>query len=169
MTSKTYTTTIVRESGMCFIPVPFDPVAVFGRVRAPVRVTVRGYTYRSTIFSMKGCVGIPLRKSNLEAAGLAGGEKLRVWLDLDTEERVVRPPAELARALRATPGAWERWQELSYTHQREYAEAVAGAKRAETRARRIADAVRAVAARAPSKRTSGARGTRTSRKGRPSR
>ena len=51
------------------------------------------------------------------------------------------------KALKAVPGAWDRWCELSFTHQREHAEAVEGAKKPETRARRIANAVEMVRAR----------------------
>ena len=90
MSSKTFRTTIVRDGSMCFIPVPFVPVPVFGRVRAPVKVTVNGYTYRSTIASMGGIVCIPLRKSNREGAHLEGGETVDVTLDLDTEKREIR-------------------------------------------------------------------------------
>ncbi len=61
---------------MCFIPVTFDPKTVFGKTRAPGKVTVNGYTYRSTIAAMGGPPCIPLRKSNREAAGLEGGETL---------------------------------------------------------------------------------------------
>lgn len=147
MPSKTYTTTIVREGSMCYIPVPFDPKREFGRVRAPVQVTVNGYTYRSTIALMNGQVFIPLRKSNREAAGLEGGEVLEVRLDLDTEEREVEPPADLLEALRDAPPALERWGELSYTHQREYVESIEAAKKSETRQRRIEAAVSALAAR----------------------
>ncbi len=57
------------------------------------------------------------------------------------------PPADLVKALKAVPGAWDRWCELSFTHQREHAEAVEGAKKPETRARRIANAVAMVRAR----------------------
>ena len=39
MPSKTYNTTIVRDGSVCFIPVSFDPRAVFGKTRAPVKVT----------------------------------------------------------------------------------------------------------------------------------
>jgi Domain of unknown function (DUF1905) len=74
MSSKTFKTIIVREGSMCYVPVPFDPRTVFGKVRAPVKVTLNGYTYRSTIASMGGTVCVPLRKSNREAAGLEGGE-----------------------------------------------------------------------------------------------
>ncbi|MDP9191198.1 MAG: YdeI/OmpD-associated family protein [Acidobacteriota bacterium] len=154
MSSKTYKTTIVREGSMCYIPVPFDPVPVFGRVRAPVRVTLNGHTYRSTIFSMEGTVGIPLCKSNREAAGLEGGETLDVRLELDEEKREVEPPADFVKALRAAPPAWDRWQELSYSHQREYVEAIVDAKKPETRTRRIETSVKAIAAR-PAKKRSG--------------
>src|SRR6516165_7900736 len=98
---KTFQTTLVRESSMCFIPVPFDPKPVFGKVRAPVRVTLNGYTYRSTIAAMGGPPGVPLRRSNREAAGLEGGETLEVRLDLDTDPRKVKPPADLVKALKA--------------------------------------------------------------------
>jgi hypothetical protein len=44
---KAFKTTIVRDGSLCFIPVPFDPRPIFGKVRAPVLVTLSGYTYRS--------------------------------------------------------------------------------------------------------------------------
>jgi Bacteriocin-protection, YdeI or OmpD-Associated/Domain of unknown function (DUF1905) len=144
MSSKTFKTTIVREGSMCYVPVPFDPRTVFGTVRAPVKVTLNGYTYRSTIASMGGTVCIPLRKSNREAAGLAGGETTEVKLELDTEKREVKPPADLVRSLKSAPGAWDRWNDLSYSHQREHVQAIEEAKKPETRERRIERAVRAV-------------------------
>ena len=144
--SKTFKTTIVRDGSMCFIPVPFDPVPIFGKVRAPVRVTLNGFTYRSTIASMGLGPCLPLRKSKREAAGLEGTETLTIKLELDTDKREVDVPADLKRALRdASPAAWERWTDLSYSHQREHVEAIESAKAADTRARRIAKAVAMVA------------------------
>ena len=139
--SKKFKTTIRFDGGMCFIPLTFDPKRVFGKVRAPVKVSVNGYTYRSTIAAMGGPPCVPLRTSNREAAGLDGTETLTVTLTLDDEPRVVKPPAGFVKALKAAPPAWERWQGLSFSHQREYAEAIAEAKKPETRARRIAGAV----------------------------
>jgi hypothetical protein len=150
--AKTFETTIVRDGSMCFVPVTFDPKVVFGRIRAPVKVTLNGYTYRSTIAAMGGPPCIPLRRSNREAAGLQGGETLQVRVELDTETREVKPPADFVRGLKAAPPAWQRWRELSYSHQREYAEAIAGAKRPETRTRRIEAAIRAIRARRERKR-----------------
>jgi hypothetical protein len=140
-TKKAFTTTIVRDGSMCFIPIPFDPKPVFGKIRAPVKITLNGYTFRSTIVAMGGPPCIPFRKSNREAAGLDGTERLTVTLELDTEARVVTPPKELLKALKAVPTAWARWQALSYSHQREHVEAIEGAKQPATRARRIANAV----------------------------
>ena len=147
MISKSFQVKIVREGQMSFIPLTFDPKSVFGKVRAPVKVTLNGYTYRSTIAAMGGPPFIPLRRSNREAAGLEGGETLEVRLDLDTEKREVTLPADFAKALKAAPPAWQRWREMSYTHQREYVEALAAAKKPETRARRLESAVQAIRAR----------------------
>ena len=143
---KSFKVALVRDGSMCFIPVPFDPRAIFGKVRAPVRVTLNGYTYRSTIASMGEGPCVPLRRSNREAAALEGNETLSVTLELDAEKRKIEPPRDFARALKAKPPAWERWRALSYSQQREYVEALETAKKRETRARRLHSAVEAIAA-----------------------
>ena len=151
--SKTFTGTIARNEWGCYIPLTFDPKSVFGKTRAPVRVTLNGYTYRSTVAAMGGPACLPLRRSHAEAAGIKGGETLEVRLVLDTEPRVVKPPADLVKALKAAAPAWDRWCELSYSHQREHAEAIESAKKPETRTRRVENAVRTMAAMPPKTRT----------------
>ena len=61
--------TVKRHGGPGFIELPFDPKAVFGKVRAPVKVTLTGYTFRTTIAAMGGppCVG-----ASHESAGGSG-------------------------------------------------------------------------------------------------
>lgn len=98
---------------------------------------------------MGGPPCVPLRRSNREAAGLEGGETLEVTLTLDTATRTVTPPEDFVRALKKAPPAWDRWQELSYSHQREHVEAVEQAKKADTRLRRIDAAIRAIQERPP--------------------
>jgi len=141
--TKTLTTTIVRDGSLCFIPVPFDSAPVFGKVRAPVTVTIGTHTYRSTIASMGSGPCIPLRRSNREAIGLDGRETVKVTVALDTAKREVSAPADLVRALEASKqiGAWTA---LSYSHQKEHVDAIEGAKQPATRARRIAKAVEMV-------------------------
>jgi len=148
---KTFTTTITPMGPMSAIVVPFDPREVSGKAQPPVKVTLNGYTYSSTNSAMGGGAWIPLRRSNFEAAGLKGGETLDVTVELDADARVVTPPTDLEAALKASPPAWEGWQKFSFTRQREYAEAVEGAKRPETREKRVDLAVTASIARATAK------------------
>ena len=144
MPHKTVTVTIYREGSMCFIPVNFDAKAAFGKIRAPVKVTLNGYTYRSTIASMGGVTGIPLRKSNREAAGLIGGETIAVTIEFDPEPREVELPHDLARALRSRTERLKKWQSLSYTRRREMAEAIENAKKPATRARRLVSTIQSL-------------------------
>ncbi|MCC6286238.1 MAG: DUF1905 domain-containing protein [Phycisphaerales bacterium] len=147
--AKTFTTTLRGEPGtkVCAIVLPFDPREVFGRARVPVCVTLRGHTYRSTIATMHGESYIVVNADARAKAGVQAGDRVRVTLEEDTRPRTIECPAPLEAALRASPPAWERWTEMSYTHQREYAQAVLQAKRPETRERRIAGAVLAIRAR----------------------
>lgn len=150
--AKTFTTTLTHDGALCAISLPFDPKIEFGKLRAPVKVTINGYTYRSTIAAMGGPPIIPLRKSHRDAAGLTGDETVSVRVEFDRDDRSVAAPPDLARALKASPPAWDRWQELSYTHQREHVEAIEDAKKPDTRARRIERAVAAVRERPARKR-----------------
>ena len=145
--SKTVRVKLNRDGAMCCIPVPFDPQAVFGKLRVPVKVTLNGHSYRSTIFKMDGVCFIPLRRSHREAARLEGNERLAVTIAVDEAKREVKIPGDLARALAAAPGARARWNALSYTYRREHVEAITGAKKPETRARRVANALKFVRSR----------------------
>ncbi len=146
--TRSFPATVVRDGPGCFIPLPFDPKAVFGKVRAPVVATVGGYRFRTTVVAMGGPACIGLRRSHREAAGLAGGETVQVTVALDDAPRTVTTPADLLRALQAVPGALDAWKASSYTHQREHVEAIEDAKKPETRQRRIVAAVAMVAAKA---------------------
>jgi len=148
MKSKIVEVTILSDGGMCAIPVPFDPKDVFGKVRAPVKVTVNGYTFRSTIARMGGVTFIPLRKSNRQAAAIEGGEIVKVIIAADIDARVVEVPADLDRALKGKPGLWKLWTQLSYTNQRESVQSILGAKKPETRERRIESVIDLVASKA---------------------
>jgi hypothetical protein len=138
MTVKTISVTFADGGDMSSIPVSFDPQAVFGKTRVPVKVTLNGYTYRSTITVMKGATFIPLRKSHFEAAKLQVGQTVKVRIEEDTEARTVEVPADLQKALQASKSRAARWEKLSFTRQREHAEALESAKKAETRERRLA-------------------------------
>jgi hypothetical protein len=121
---------------------PFDVKAVFGRARAPVRVTVAGQQpFRTTIASYGGVGWIGFRKEQLAEFGLTAGDAVTLRVDLDDEPREVEVPAELAAAFESDAAARVAYAGLSFTHRKEYARWVGEAKRAETRSTRAARAV----------------------------
>ena len=120
---------------------PFDPKEELGRARAPVRVTIGGFTFRTTVAVYGGRALIGVNRANREAAGVEAGDRVAVEVELDTEPREVDVPAELAEALEPETALQAFFDGLSYTHRREYAAWVAEATREETRRRRAATAV----------------------------
>jgi uncharacterized protein YdeI (YjbR/CyaY-like superfamily) len=67
-----------------------------------------------------------------------------VTMELDAESRDVETPKELRKALAANGPRRKKWDSWSYTRRREVTEAIEGAKRPETRARRVAAALSAL-------------------------
>ena len=129
------------------IEVPESVVEQLGAgKRPPVRVTLHEHTYRTTVARMGGRYLVPVSAEVRTAAGVAAGDELDVGIELDDAPRTVEVPADLAEALAASPDAARAWEKLSYTHRKEWARSVEDAKKPETRARRVAAAVAAVAA-----------------------
>lgn len=127
------------------IPVPPEVLDELGGGRRPaVHVTVGGYSYRSTVGSMGGRSLVPLSAAHREASGLAGGDDVEVELRLDTEERTVDVPADLAAALDADPAVRARFDALPRSARQRHVLGVEGTKVAETRARRVAKVVAAL-------------------------
>ena len=130
------------------ITIPFNVLEVFGtRARFPVRGTINGFAFRSSIFPMGGgCHMMAVNKQMREGAKAKAGDAVEIVMERDDEPRVVTPPADFARALKANKAAQAAWERLSYTHRKEYANAIEEAKKPETRARRIEKAVAELAA-----------------------
>ena len=112
--------TTILQSGRTAtgLQVPDEVVEALGAGRRPaVKVTVNGYTYRSTVAVMGGASMISLSAEQRAAAGVAGGEEVEVDIDLDTAPREVTVPADLAAALDAEPAARRTFDGLSYSNQ----------------------------------------------------
>ena len=104
--------------------------------RVPVRVTLNGVRYRSTIAVYGGKYYVPARKEIREAAKLEPGSRPRVTLEADLAPRSVTVPSDLARALR-TAELTSTFEALAFTRREEYVDWITGAKREWTRATRI--------------------------------
>ena len=135
---------VVRLAGKTAtgIQVPAEVVAgLESGKRPPVRVTINGHTYRSTVASMGGQFMLPVSAEVRERAGVAAGDHVQVDLELDTAPREVTVPPDFAAALDADAAARGSFEGLSYSNQLRLVLSVEQAKTAETRERRIAKAV----------------------------
>ena len=137
----TFTTTVWKDKEMnaTALQVPADAVAALGKgKRHPVKVSLNGYTYRTTIAVRGGVCMLPLSAENRGAAGVKAGDKVEITLELDTEPRTVVVPEDLAAALSKKRGAKAKFDALSYSVRKEHVRQVESAKAQETRDRRIA-------------------------------
>jgi hypothetical protein len=130
-------------TGGAFVSIPFDVEMVFGKKRVPVEATIDAETYRGTLVRMGGPSHMLIvLKEIRERIGKGPGDAVDVVITEDLKPRVVEVPRDLAKALRGQPKALQFFRSLSFTGQKEYARWIEGAKRAETRAGRVAKAVR---------------------------
>jgi hypothetical protein len=112
-----------------------------GGRRPPVRVTINGYTYRSTVAVMGGVYMMGLSAENRAGAKVTGPGVFDVDMELDTAPREVTVPPDFAKALAATPAAQKTFDGLSYSNKSWHVLQVTGAKTDETRQRRIEKSV----------------------------
>ena len=126
----------------CFIAVPFNVSEVWAtRGRVAVKGTINGFPYRTTIQPADGRHLLTFNKQLQAGAGAKAGDKVSVVMERDTEERIVEAPAELAKAFRKNKEARKLWDKLAYTHRKEFARWISGAKQEETRERRAGKAI----------------------------
>ncbi len=136
--------TTIQQSGKTTtgIQVPQEVVQALGAGKRPaVKVTINGYTYRSTVAVMGGQFMVSVSAEHRAEAGVAGGDEVDVDIDLDTAPREVSVPTDFAAALDAEPEALRTFQSLSYSNRSWHVLEVEGAKTDETRQRRIAKSV----------------------------
>jgi Bacteriocin-protection, YdeI or OmpD-Associated/Domain of unknown function (DUF1905) len=118
--------------------VPLDAKVLWGEARPPVYGTVDGHAFRSRLMVYGGETWLGLTNAFRAGAGLQAGDEVEVEIDRDETPREVVVPPELQQELDADAAARATYDQLSFTHRREYAEWIAEAKRAETRERRVA-------------------------------
>ena len=143
MSKETFVTAVQQAEGInaTGIQVPPEVVAAFGSGKRPkVKVSLNGYTYRTTMAAYGDVFMLPLSQEHREAAGGQAGDVVEVTLELDTEPRTVDVPDDLAAAL-AESGLRDAFDGLAYSTRKEHVRQVESAKAAETRQRRIAKIV----------------------------
>lgn len=118
---------------------PFDVMETFGtRARIPVRGTINGFPYRSSLMPMDGCHRMVVNREIREGARVRAGDTVKVVMERDYAPRTISPPPVLKQALARSKTAQANWEKLSFTHKKEMARSILEAKQDETKARRLA-------------------------------
>jgi hypothetical protein len=125
-------------SSVAWLNAPFDVVKVFGtRARVPVRGTINGFPFRTSLMPMGGCHGMAVNKTMRDGAGVQAGDTATIVMERDEDERIVEVPPLLKKELAKSKTAQGNWKKLSFTSQKEIVLSISGAKQEETRARRL--------------------------------
>ncbi|MDN5200650.1 YdeI/OmpD-associated family protein [Fulvivirgaceae bacterium BMA10] len=121
------------------ISIPFDVQDVYGtKGQVKVKATFDGYEYRGVIANMgTGSHIIILTKAVRKAIGKDHGDQIKVTLLKDTEERVITIPDYFQKLLDQDQKIKSFFNSLSYTNRKEYINWMEGAKKQETKDRRI--------------------------------
>ena len=118
---------------------PFDVLQTFGtRARVPVRGTINGFPFRSSLMPMGGAHCMAVNKTMREGAKVKPGDQVEVVMERDDAERTVEAPPELKKELVKSKTAQARWNELAFTVKKEMANSIREAKQEETKNRRLA-------------------------------
>jgi hypothetical protein len=125
--------------GGVFFTLPLKESTKFGvRGRVPVRGTINGSPFRSSIFPTgDGTHYMAVNREVRDGAGATAGDRVKVCMEVDTAPRTVAIPPDLNQELSKSIAARVRFDKLSYTHRKEYVQWIEAAKRAETRTRRV--------------------------------
>lgn len=140
----TYSTVVLGEGNHASLLIPDAVLAELGENRrAPLKVTINGYTYQSTATGVGGECRVVFPQRDRAAAGASSGETVSVTLELDSGHREVEMPDALTKAL-AAAGLRDAFEALTYSKRKEFARQVAEAKAEETRAKRVAKVLEAL-------------------------
>ena len=127
-----------KGSDVAALRPPFDVPTVFGtRARVPVRGTVNGYPFRSSLCNMGGGHFMVVNADIRAGGKCKAGEAVDVVLQRDREERVVEAPSNIKKVIASNATAQATWDSLSFTHKKEWVRAIQEAKKEETRQARI--------------------------------
>ncbi len=124
-----------RKDASAAFTLPFDTREVWGKANVPVKVTINGYTWRSTVGNRGGIQYIVVNAEARRNAGVKAGDFVTIALEPDTEKREIEVPTTLQKALGKK--LTQKLNHLSFTHKKEFIVWYSEAKQEDTRARRV--------------------------------
>ena len=124
-----------RADASASFTLPFDTRDVWGKAKVPVKVTINGYTWHSTVGNRGGIQYIVVNAEARRNAKVKAGDSVTITLEPDTEKREIDIPAPLQRALGRK--LTQKLNALSFSYKKEFIVWYSGAKMEDTRARRV--------------------------------
>ncbi len=122
-----------------YIEFPYNCYEEFG-IRGQVKITAKidGIDYRGSLAKMKtDCHVLGILKSIREQINKGRADTVHIVLQQDNELRAVIIPDDLCLEFDEYPVAKDIFDKMSYTHRKEYIDAIESAKKPETRINRI--------------------------------
>jgi len=137
---------LIRPEGVgtwTYVDIPLDLRKLFdAKGQVKVKGTINSYPFRSTALPHgDGMHYLVVKKPIRDSIQFQEGGKVEVVLELDTDARQVDVPDDLESAFINNPKARAAYDRMAYSHQKEYVDWILQAKRAETRQKRIKEAV----------------------------
>src|SRR6516225_11609613 len=120
-----------RKDASASFTLPFDTRGVWGKAKVPVRVTINGYTWRSTVGNRGSQQYIVVNAEARRSAGVKAGDVVTIAIEPDTEKRGIEIPAPLQKTLGAKLS--QKLDRLSFTHKKEFIVWYTEAKKDDTR------------------------------------
>ena len=124
-----------RKDASAAFTLPFDTREVWGKAKVPVKVTINGYTWRSTVGNRGGKQYIVVNAAARRSAGVKAGDVVTITIEPDTKKREIEIPTELQKALGVK--LTQKLNSLSFTHKKEFIVWYSEAKKDDTRVRRV--------------------------------
>ena len=124
-----------RKDASAAFTLPFDTRDVWGKAKVPVRVTINGYTWRSTVGNRGSQQYIVVNAEARRSAGVKAGDVVSIAIEPDAEKREIEIPAPLQKALGAK--LTQKLDRLSFAHKKEFIVWYTEAKKDDTRAHRV--------------------------------
>ena len=139
----TFKTTLLQAGKTATgIKIPPEIIETLGAgKKPPIKVTINGFTYRSTVAVMGGNYMVGVSAENRAGAKVNGGDKIEVTIELDAEPRELELPIEFKKVLDKNIKAKKAFESLSYSRKKVHVLPIAGAKTDETRQRNIDKAI----------------------------
>jgi hypothetical protein len=138
---QSFKSVVTKTGGRVLVALPFDPDTTWGeKERHHVTGTINGHPYRGPLGSHGAGHFIALGEAWRRDTGVVPGTSVDVVLRPEGPQRATLAP-DIASALAAEPDAQAFFEGLATFYRNNYVRWIEGAKRPETRAARIAEAV----------------------------